>query len=160
WIEPADRFVAGNWRLVMNRIVPLGFAICTAVIGFALAPATAQRGTTARSADDPASLPDQELGRRIVVKAGDMPPPGTRPVVGNHPRTVPFRGQAPRVPEGFSATLFASGLRNPRRLLVLPNGDVLVAEQRAGYLTLLRDGGNGRAESMPRYIRGFHGPYG
>ena len=32
-----------------------------------------------------------------------------------------------------------TGLTHPRRLLVLPNGDVIVAEQRAGYLTLLRD---------------------
>jgi hypothetical protein len=29
-----------------------------------------------------------------------------------------------------------------RRLLVLPNGDVLVAEQSAGYVTLLRDDGD------------------
>jgi glucose/arabinose dehydrogenase len=150
----------------MNRIVPLGFAICAAAVidlallGFALAPATAQRGSAARTEGDPASLPDQQLGRRIVVKAEDLPPPGTGPVVSNHPLTIPFHGQAPRVPEGFSATLFASGLRNPRRLLVLPNGDVLVAEQRSGYLTLLHDGGKGRAESVQRYVQGFHGPYG
>ena len=43
------------------------------------------------------------------------------------------------MPEGFTATPFATGLAHPRRLLVLPNGDVIVAEQRAGYLTLLRD---------------------
>ena len=43
------------------------------------------------------------------------------------------------MPPGFTATPFATGLANPRRLLVLPNGDVLVAEQSAGYLTLLRD---------------------
>ena len=29
-----------------------------------------------------------------------------------------------------------------RRLLVLPNGEVLVAEQSAGYVTLLRDDGD------------------
>ena len=28
---------------------------------------------------------------------------------------------------------FATGLANPRRLLVLPNGDVVVAEQSQGY---------------------------
>ena len=60
--------------------------------------------------------------------------------------TVPYNGQKLEVPPGFKATLFASGLANPRRLLVLPNGDVLVAEQSAGYLTLLRDDGEGRAK--------------
>lgn len=42
------------------------------------------------------------------------------PAVNNGPLAVPFNGQAPRVPEGFSATLFAK-LERPRRLLVLPN---------------------------------------
>ena len=37
-----------------------------------------------------------------------------------------------------AAAPFATGLANPRRLLVLPNGRLLVTEQSAGYLTLLR----------------------
>src|SRR5262245_9238789 len=40
-------------------------------------------------------------------------------------------------PARLHSDAFAIGLVNPRRLLVLPNGDVLVAEQSAGYLTLL-----------------------
>ena len=56
---------------------------------------------------------------------------------------MPYDGQTLQVPPGFTATPFATGLANPRRLLVLPNGDVLVAEQSAGYLTLLRDDGAG-----------------
>ena len=57
----------------------------------------------------------------------------------NRPLILPYNGQVPHVPQGFTATPFATGLVNPRRLLVLPNGDVLLAEQSAGYLTLLRD---------------------
>jgi len=37
-------------------------------------------------------------------------------------------GQAPQPAPGLAATPFATGLRHPRTLLVLPNGDVLVAE--------------------------------
>jgi glucose/arabinose dehydrogenase len=37
-------------------------------------------------------------------------------------------GAAPRAPAGFAVTRFAEGLEHPRWLLVLPNGDVLVAE--------------------------------
>jgi glucose/arabinose dehydrogenase len=37
-------------------------------------------------------------------------------------------GAAPKAPPGFTVTRFAEGLDHPRWLLVLPNGDVLVAE--------------------------------
>ena len=71
-----------------------------------------------------------------------------------------YAGQRLKVPPGFTATPFATGIRNPRRLLVLPNGDVLVAKQSAGEVLLLRDDGSGHAESIERYVEGFNGPYG
>ncbi|MET0629502.1 MAG: PQQ-dependent sugar dehydrogenase [Xanthobacteraceae bacterium] len=129
----------------------------------ALAPGWAQRNTTQAPGQltDPASLPDQELGRKFTVKAEDLPPPRSGPVVSNRPLSLPYQGQTPRVPEGFTATAFAVGLEHPRRLLVLPNGDVLVAEQRGGYVTLLRDeDGDGKAEWIQRHIEGLNGPYG
>src|SRR5262245_36848544 len=110
---------------------------------------------------DPASLPDQELGRKFTVKPEDLPAPKTGPVVSSRSLTLPYQSQTPRVPEGFTATLFASGLEHPRRLLVLPNGDVLVDEQKGGYVTLLRDeDGDGKAEWIQRHIEGLNGPYG
>jgi glucose/arabinose dehydrogenase len=110
---------------------------------------------------DPSTLPDQEIGRRITVKAEDLPEPKTGPVVASRPLTIPYSGQAPRVPEGFTATPFATDLEHARRLLVLPNGDVLVAEQKAGHVTLLRDAdGDGKAEWRQRHIEGLNQPYG
>jgi glucose/arabinose dehydrogenase len=148
----------------MARFVPLAIAACTfAVAAVAFVPSQAQNSATATvgKGSDPASLPDQELGRRFVVKAEDLPPPRTGPIASNRPLTLAYQGQTPRVPEGFKATLFASGLQHPRRLLVLPNGDVLVAEQRVGYLTLLRDeDGDGKADWIQRHAEGFNGPYG
>src|SRR5438105_2419306 len=109
-----------------------------------LMPAGAQRSNTAAPskgnvACDPATMPDQEIGRRFTVKAEDLPPPKTGPVVSSRSLTLPHQGQQPRAPEGFTVTAFATGLEHPRRLLVLPNGDVIVAEQKKGHLTLLRD---------------------
>ena len=78
-------------------------------------------------------LKEHELGRRIRIDPADLPAPKTGPIVTNRVLIVPYAGQAPQVPAGFTATPFATGLVNPRRLLVLPNGDVLVAEQSAGY---------------------------
>jgi glucose/arabinose dehydrogenase len=38
----------------------------------------------------------------------------------------------PKAPEGFTVSLFAGGLNNPRWIYVAPNGDILVAEARTG----------------------------
>src|SRR6266478_9479732 len=82
---------------------------------------------------------EHEIGRRFQIDSANLPAPKTGPIVTNRSLIVPYDGQVPQVPPGFTATLFATGLANPRRLVVLSNGDVLVAEQSVGYLTLLRD---------------------
>src|SRR5438128_9161262 len=96
-------------------------AIATAALTLicaALAPGFAQRRNPevqpAGRAAEPASLPDQELGRRFTVKPEDLPPPRSGPVVASRPLTLPYQGQTPRVPDGFTATPFATGLEHPR----------------------------------------------
>jgi len=103
---------------------------------------------------------EHEIGRRFHVDPNDLPAPKAGPIVTNRSLIVPFNGQALEVPPGFAAAPFATGLVNPRRLLVLPNGDVLVAEQSAGYLTLLRDDGEGRAKWIDRHVEDLNRPYG
>jgi glucose/arabinose dehydrogenase len=103
---------------------------------------------------------EHEIGRRFHIDPNDLPEPKTGAIVTNRSLVVPFSGQALEVPPGFAAAPFATGLANPRRLLVLPNGDVLVAEQSAGYLTLLRDDGEGRAKWIDRHVEDLNRPYG
>src|SRR6516165_2066951 len=105
-------------------------------------------------------LAQHEIGRRFHIDSTDLPPPKTGPIVTDRPLIVPYSGQVPQVPPGFTATPFATGLVTPRRLLVLPNGDVLVAEQSAGYLTLLRDDGSGHATWIDRHVEDLNKPYG
>jgi glucose/arabinose dehydrogenase len=133
----------------MTKFVPLVIIACAiAATAVTFVPSRAQNSSTAKAgtSSDPAALPDQELGRRFLVKPEDLPPPRTGPIVSNRPLTLAYHGQTPRVPEGFKATLFASGLQHPRRLLVLPNGDVLAeSADRTGQhdrraLMRLRDG--------------------
>ena len=141
-------------------------AVMVAVATVVLVPALAEHSDAPSSskgseAFDPARLPDQEIGRRFMVNAQDLPPPKTGPVVSARPLTVPYKGQRLRVPDGFIATPFATGLEHPRRLLVLPNGDILVAEQSKGHLTLLRDeDSDGKTEWMQRHVEGLNQPYG
>jgi hypothetical protein len=101
-----------------------------------------------------------ELGRRFRIDPADLPAPKMGPIVTNRALIVPYAGQAPQVPAGFTATPFATGLVNPRRLLVLPNADILVTEQSAGYLTLLRDDGSGHALWIDRHVEDLNRPYG
>src|SRR5262249_11605809 len=106
------------------------------------------------AAPDPAAenfAVEHEIGRRFHFDPAGRRPPQTPPIVSNRWMTIPFGEQTLALPKGFTATPFAVGLLNPRRLLVLPNGDILVAEQSQGYLTLLRDGGDGRARWIDRH---------
>jgi glucose/arabinose dehydrogenase len=103
---------------------------------------------------------EHEIGRRFHIDPADLPAPKTGPIVTDRSLTLPFNGQTLQVPKGFVATPFATGLANPRRLLVLANGDVLVAEQGPGYLTLLRDNGTGHAVWIDRHVEDLNKPYG
>src|SRR5437667_11512440 len=115
--------------------------------------ATAQQSRSSQQATtDPASNPDQELGRRFLIKPEALPPPKSDPIAASRSLVVPYAGQVPRVMEGFTATPFVTGLEHPRRLLVLPNNDGIVAEQQAGCLTLLADqDGEGKAACIARF---------
>jgi glucose/arabinose dehydrogenase len=101
-----------------------------------------------------------EIGHRFRIDPANLPAPKASPIVTNRSLVVPYSGQVPQVPPGFTATPFATGLVNPRRLLVLANGDVLVAEQSVGYATLLRDNGSGHAEWIDRHVEDLNKPYG
>lgn len=121
-----------------------------------------------------------------------LPAPRTSllPTVNIAPARGWPEGATPVAAEGLEVRAFARGLDHPRWLLVLPNGDVLVAEsnapkrrdvkfslrgwfmgkfmQRAGAgvpsadrITLLRDAdSDGVAESRSTFISGLHSPFG
>jgi glucose/arabinose dehydrogenase len=98
-------------------------------------------------------------------------------------------GATPKAPAGFTVTAFAADLKTPRRVLPLPNGDVLVAESdNPGYeptlrpkdlvfnlvigqahgptkaandILLLRDtNGDGKADQKTVLISGLNSPFG
>ena len=101
---------------------------------------------------------------------------------------TPWGDQRPTVPDGFSVSAIATDLKIPRQTLVLPNGDILVAEGRGGNaaklkpkdviagvikargntsvesgnrLTLLRDAdGDGSYELQTVFAEDLNAPYG
>ena len=56
----------------------------------------------------------------------------------NIARPVGWGDERPTVPDGFMVTALATDLQLPRQMLVLPNGDILVAEGRGGNAPALR----------------------
>ncbi len=148
-----------------SGISSIALAACAAGL-LTLSSASAQQSTaTGQGSDIKDELAlnfaaEHEIGRRYHFDPNDLPPPKTGPIVADRSMIVPFNGQKLEVPPGFTAAPFVTGLVNPRRLLVLPNGDVLVAEQSAGYVTLLRDDGEGHAKWIDRHVEDLNRPYG
>ena len=103
-------------------------------------------------------------------------------------RPANWGDRTPAVPKGYTVRAIATGLGIPRQTLVLPNGDILVAEGRGGHapklkpkdviagyikakgnttvksgnrLTLLRDAdGDGNYELQTVFAEGLDAPYG
>jgi glucose/arabinose dehydrogenase len=96
------------------------------------------------------------------ITAADLPKPGATPSVSNFSRVVPRPPSAvPQVPPGFKAELFAEGLRGPRIMRVAPNGDIFVAETRAGRIHVLRAADGASKPSVSEiYASGLDEPFG
>jgi glucose/arabinose dehydrogenase len=97
-----------------------------------------------------------------LIRPGDLPRPGASPSSANASHLVRRPPTAiPQVPDGFKVELFASGLRGPRQMRVAPNGDIFVAETRAGRIRILRAAdGAAKPSSDEIYASSLNGPFG
>ncbi|HET9427798.1 MAG TPA: sorbosone dehydrogenase family protein [Allosphingosinicella sp.] len=146
---------------------------------FATAAAAAVLVAGCGGSDDPVEYgPNPTLG---------APERGLLPAM-NIANPAEWGDQRPAVPAGYTITAIATDLRIPRQTLVLPNGDILVAEGRGGgapalvpkdiiagfikkkgttsvesgdRLTLLRDAdGDGTYEGRTVFAENLNAPYG
>ena len=100
----------------MTRCLGISFITLVTLISgavvFSLASAQQKNpdGQTASAQDRLTQnfLAQNEIGRRFRVDPADLPPPKTGPIVTNRSLIVPYSGQVPRVPPGFTATPFAT----------------------------------------------------
>src|SRR5260370_21850998 len=113
----------------------------------------------------PAAFGDWRADRPGVsrlIKPDDLPRPGATPSSANVSRVVPRPPAAlPQVPAGFKIELFAEGLNGPRQMRVAPNGDIFVAETRAGSIRVLRAAADASKPSANEiYASRLMGPFG
>jgi glucose/arabinose dehydrogenase len=141
---------------------PRSFALYAVAVGLIFTSAAAQSSPAPEPESELARnfAAEHEIGRRFHIDTADLPAPKSGPIVTDRSLIISYSGQVLQVPHGFVAAPFATGLANPRRLLVLANGDLLVAEQSAGYVTLLRDDGEGHAKWIDRHVEDLNKPYG
>jgi len=97
-----------------------------------------------------------------LIKAEDLPRPGATPSSANVSRVVPRPAAAlPQVPAGFKVELFAEGLNGPRQMRAAPNGDIFVAETRAGRIRILRAAdGDSKPSANEIYASALNRPFG
>jgi len=99
---------------------------------------------------------------RHTVTVSEIPKPYATKSARNPPSVVSApEGAKPKVPDGFEVSLYASGFKQPRYLLVAPNDDLFVVESRLGEIRVLRDAdGDGKPEINERFLNGLKQPFG
>jgi glucose/arabinose dehydrogenase len=97
-----------------------------------------------------------------LIKPDDLPKPGATPSSANVSHVVARPAAAtPQVPDGFKIALFAEGLSGPRQMRVAPNGDIFIAETRAGRIRVLRAAdGEAKPAANEIYASGLGEPFG
>lgn len=101
-------------------------------------------------------------GAQHYITVADLPAPYATPSAGNFPSIVPRPANAtPAVPPGFTVSLFASGLTNPRIVRVAPNGDIFVSETAANRIRVFRaDDGADRPATNRVFASELNRPFG
>ena len=105
------------------------------------------------------SLAADVPGQTFNISPNALTPPFATPASAN-PSMVVARpsGAMPQAPAGFTVSLFASGLFQPRWMLVAPNGDVFLTQPDAGKVSVLRET-NGKV-AIHTFATGFDGCHG
>jgi glucose/arabinose dehydrogenase len=138
----------------LNSLV---LSVAVGGVGQAVAQSTPLTGSAAFGdwhADKP--------GVSRLIKPEDLPKPGATPSSANMSHVVPRPEAAqPQVPDGFKIALFAQGLSGPRQMRVAPNGDIFIAETRAGRIRVLRAAdGEAKPSANEIYASGLNEPFG
>ena len=104
---------------------------------------------------------DDKPGVWRLIRPGDLPAPNPGGSASNSAdKVAPPQAVAPRVPNGFSATMIASGLRGPRVVRTAPNGDLFVADSRADRVLIYRLDDSGKVAEKATFADGLRQPYG
>jgi glucose/arabinose dehydrogenase len=101
-------------------------------------------------------------GVRRLIKPSDLPQPFVTESASNFAGKGEMpEGAKPKVPQGFTVEMVASGLTSPRTIRMAPNGDFFVADSRANEVRIyrMRDG-SAKPVKEGVFATGLYQPYG
>jgi glucose/arabinose dehydrogenase len=172
WNEATlDRFLANPTATVPGTTMVIGVpdaAERNHLIAFLRSmPAASTSATTtpvgtATDADDPQEWRKNAPGTKHRIALDQLPAPFATRSSGNFPRSGPRPANAElAVPKGFTVQPFSTNLTGPRVVRVAPNGDIFVAETRAGRIRVLRatDGAT-QPSQIETFAEGLTQPFG
>ena len=145
----------------MERVARTALLVATLVAGAGIALAASQPNFLTGSA----AFGDWREDRPGLVRhitPADLPKPGATAYSANVSHVVRRPPEAlPQVPAGFKVEPLVEGLSGPRQMRTAPNGDIFVAETRAGRIRVLRlsDDGSSLVKNEI-YASGLTRPFG
>lgn len=96
-----------------------------------------------------------------TITVADLPKPYATSSAGNSAHyAAPPAGRLPKVPDGFSVSVFADDLDGPRLLRTAPNGDLYVVLSGAGRILVYRNQGGHLAAKPDTFAAGLPQPFG
>ena len=96
------------------------------------------------------------------IDVAKLPAPFATESARQFPKVVAKPGSASlQVPPGFKVDVLTTDIEGPRVMRIAPNGDIFVAEERAGRVKVLRPAADGKSiASTSVYLSGLTMPYG
>ncbi len=153
-------------KMPFSRAIFKSFSYCVVaatVVAFSEI-ATAQTDDSAPLRKGVAAMGDfssDAPGVRRVISVADLP----APYATDSARNMAFivrrpDGALPKVPPGFTVDLLATGLRNPRKIIAAPNGDIFVAESAGNRVSVLHPNADGTITEKHVFAAGLRQPFG
>lgn len=141
----------------------LAALVFTAMPGLATAQSQAGQTITGQAAFTDYSHEAPGVRRKITL--ADLPEPNPDESVDNGASMIPRPADAmPIAPTGFKVELYAGGdstFKEPRLIRTAPNGDLFLADSRAGEIKVLRGvTEGGKAATISTYAVGLDHPFG
>jgi glucose/arabinose dehydrogenase len=138
---------------------------CCALAGALMVRAAAEKVDKSRLLTGQAAFVDyrtMKAGTFRKITVADLPQPYATESARNSARIVPRPQDAwPQAPAGFKVDLYMDRLDRPRAIRAAPNGDMFVAETRAGNVKVFRGrGADGKPEQVSVFASGLRQPYG
>ena len=155
-LAQGSAWVREGQMLRARAILLTGLLLGVALVAARVSAPAALKPQDKRFADWHADRPG--LARRIT--ASDLPAPFATPAVVAIPKLIPRPADAwPKLPSGFTAQLLATDLDHPRQIKIAPNGDIFVAESKAGRIRVLHVDASGGVLS-DIFVDGLNLPFG